>query len=1025
MWPLLKIVAMRDSISQKRISFSLSFFLFLISNFAFSQNFFGKDFQHIHDEKCAAVHLEQLQQEELGIYGSKEYFESWIEGKIKESREKPKSFLRTEEETRFIPVVVHIIHSGTPIGQGPNISVAQIESQIRSLNEDFRRLNPDASQTPIEFLNVAADAKIEFVLAKQDPRGLPTDGINRVLGPKSSYDPNDAALIGQIALWPPEDYMNIWVVPLVSPFIGYATFPVSNLPGLNFPPTTRERDGVTVDYRYFGTGGAAVAGSRGRTLTHEVGHFLGLRHIWGDGDCSVDDFVDDTPLQDGSNTICRTTTPRITCNTRDMVENFMDYTTDICMNLFTLGQTERFNAVLTNSPRRASLVNGRATQVPVLQPNDLGFERIINPQDFLCDLNIAPEIIVYNAGLNRITSARVEIRNNNTILQTLDFPLDLGTGDLDTLRFNPIVLSSVTNNFQSNILLVNNTNDPVQANNTISSNPTIQPELNLPYSLNYEEFGNSWVVDNPDGLLTWERSQISINGESMETIRIQNYEYDAAGELDFLISPQINLSDFPNAQLTFKMAHAPYNAQGFGDFLYVAISSDCGNTFEIINAPYNKDRTFLRTSEPTLNEFIPSREEDFRREIVNLAPFSELGNIRIAFINRNGFGNNIYLKDIEILTEETFDYRIKISQLVSPTPISNGLNDQESIEILNTGNLPVSGFIFRRRRGNSPTQSFVARGTPLNPGETTLVNLPKSTITGLNQLTYILDFPNFDQNPKTDNQLSEFVLINEETIRAPWRQYFDNMINILPWLTLNPENNLTAWELLPLQTGSTSSNAIRLAPKSGDNSFWLGSPIFDMRVSTQGALFFDRSAGFVSDNTTLKVLASSDGGVNYQEVFSKSGNELVTVQTEEANPNNPAEFVREYVNLTEFAGENKSVVRVAFVVEGGEETNSSIYLDNLELFLSANPEPVNPGENNTLIYPNPSRGLFNVAFNLEQFETVNIQVISSTGALLHDVDFPNTLNQTYTFSPELFSKGFFFLKITSQSISQTKKLIIN
>lgn len=1016
---------MRNSVSKKRIRFSLSFFLFFVSNFVFSQNFFGRDFQHIHDEKCASGHLEKLQQEEMGIYGSKEYFESWIQGKIKESREKPKSLLRVAEEVITIPVVVHVIHTGTPIGEGANISLAQIESQIRTLNEDFRRLNPDASQTPTQFLGVAADAKIEFVLAKQDSRGLPTDGINRVLGPKTSYDPNDAGLIGQIALWPPEDYMNIWVVPLVSPFIGYATFPVSNLPGLNFPPTARERDGVTVDYRYFGTGGAAVGGSRGRTLTHEVGHFLGLRHIWGDGDCSVDDFVEDTPLQDGSNTICRTSSPRITCNTRDMVENFMDYTTDICMNLFTQGQIERFNAVLANSPRRSSLVNGRATQEPILESNDLGFERILNPQDFLCDLNVFPEVVVYNAGLNQITSARVEIRNNNTVLQTLDFPLDLATGDSDTLSFDPIILSSGSNNFQSNIILVNNTTDPVFGNNSISSNPNIQPQLSLPYTFDFNEFGNSWVVDNPDGQISWERFQITINGETQESIRIQNYEYDAAGELDYLISPQINLTEFPNAQLTFKLAHAPYDAQGFGDFMYIAISTDCGNTFDITNAPYNKHRTFLTTAEPTLNEFIPTDEQEFRREILNLAPFAELGNVRIAFINRNGFGNNIFLKDIEILTEETYNYNVKITQLTSPTPISNGLNEQESIEIQNTGNLPVSGFIFRRRRGNSPEQSFVARGNELAPGEITLVNLPKSTITGLNELFYTLDYPNFDQNPKTDNQLDAYVLVDEETTRVPWRQYFDNMITISPWLTINPQNNGAAWQLLPLQSGSSSSNVIRLAPSSIENSFWLGSPIFDMRASSQGALFFDRAAGFVSESTTLKVLASSDGGVNYQEVFSKSGNDLITVESEEANPNNPAEFVREYVNLSDFAGKNKSVVRVAFVVEGGEETNSSIYLDKLELFLSSNPEPVDPGLNNTIVYPNPSMGVFNVAFNLERFETVNIRIYSSSGALLHNVDYPNTLNQTYTFSPELFSKGFFFLKITSQSLTETKKLIIN
>ncbi|WP_291781359.1 zinc metalloprotease, partial [Cecembia sp.] len=317
-----------------RIGLFLSLFMFILTNTTFSQNFFGKSFQHIHDERCAATHFEKLQEEKLGVYGSKEYFESWMQAKVKERKLRPSAEARTSEDVILIPVVVHVIHNGTPVGEGSNIPFSQIESQIRTLNEDFRRQNPDASQTPQEFLGVAADSRIEFVLAKQDPRGLPTDGVHRVQGPNNTYSPNDAGLIGQLALWPPEDYLNIWVVPLVNPFIGYATFPVSDLPGLSFPASSRETDGVTVDFRYFGQGGSAVSGSRGRTLTHEVGHFLGLRHIWGDGDCNADDFVSDTPNQDGPNTICRTS-PRVTCNTRDMVENYMDYTTDVCMNIFT------------------------------------------------------------------------------------------------------------------------------------------------------------------------------------------------------------------------------------------------------------------------------------------------------------------------------------------------------------------------------------------------------------------------------------------------------------------------------------------------------------------------------------------------------------------------------------------------------------------------------------------------------------------------------------------------------------------
>src|SRR5690606_16479083 len=120
----------------------------------------------------------------------------------------------------------------------------------------------------------------------------------------------------------PEDYMNIWVVPLQAPYLGYSSFPISELPGLNFPPNTRETDGVTIDYRVFGKGGNALSSSEGRTATHEIGHFLGLRHIWGDANgCEVDDFVEDTPLQNQANNNC-VGSPRISCDSRDMIENF-------------------------------------------------------------------------------------------------------------------------------------------------------------------------------------------------------------------------------------------------------------------------------------------------------------------------------------------------------------------------------------------------------------------------------------------------------------------------------------------------------------------------------------------------------------------------------------------------------------------------------------------------------------------------------------------------------------------------------
>ncbi len=1022
----------------KWLRFSSKATLLLIGAFFSLSAGFSQDFQlnkqpagahssriHSVSEKCGHTLLEAYLEKEMGYFGSKPFFESWIDQKIVELAEQPQVLSRTSNEPRLIPVVVHVIHSGQPEGSGSNIPDSQILAQIEILNEDFRRLNADADRTPAEFLPVAGDANIEFVLAKQNPAGLPTSGIVRVQGSQNNYAPEDATLIGQTSQWDPEEYLNIWVVPLEQPFIGYASFPISDLPGLNFSPASALTDGVTIDYRFFGSGGSAVSASLGRTATHEVGHYFGLRHIWGDGGCGVDDFVDDTPLQDNSNTVCNSNPSRFSCDSNDMIQNYMDYTPDACMNIFTLGQIERFNAVLENSPRRTTLVNNRATEEPVLAEVDLGILRIIEPGDFACNPVINPEIEVINAGENTLTSGRIELWINGVLQENKRFTFNLTTGESTTLSFEQFTLVPDVNEVEFRIVQANDQADQNEANNIVSSDPVLQIAVDLPFETDLAEFPDPWTILNPDGLFTWEKVNVPISGESQDLVYIRHYEYESPGQLDYLISPIIDLAEYPNAQLVFEMAHGPYDQNGFQDNLTVAISEDCGNTFDIVNAPYQKSGQELETSPALLTEFVPTSEDQFRTEVVNLSDYSDLGAVRIAIITENSFGNNIYLKNIRILPNEEFRYELTLNELVTPAPISDGTHENETVSVTNTGNLPVTRFLFSKSTNDSQAQTFIASGSTVEPGETFLLNTNNSSTEGKNHFEFRVFRPNFDQNGDNGSFLSRYTIESRDTVRVPWRQSFNASASLNPWETINPENDLESWQVIPLANGSEPDNVAVLENTTSGNNYWLGTPIFDLSVSRQASIFFDLAAGEVSESTTLSVRASEDGGENYTEVWALSGAELATVSAGAANPNSPGDYERQFIDLSEFAGSGKEQARLAFVVSGSSGSDDPIYLDNLELFLSANPEPVIPGEGMTTVYPNPATDIFNIAFYLENFEEVNIQIISSTGAVVHDVNYPNTLNQTYPFSTQLFSRGLYIIKVTSPSISETKRLIIN
>lgn len=976
-------------------------------------------------EKCGQMILESQLEKEMGFFGSKPFFENWIDQKIEESRYQPQILSRINQEPRLIAVVVHVIHSGQAIGTGSNIPRSQIDAQIRILNEDYRRQNADANLTPSEFLPVAADSNIEFVLAKQDPQGLPTDGIVRVQGFKTSYSPVDATMIGQLSQWDPNEYLNVWVASLTMPFIGYASFPISDLPGLGDSPSSASVDGVTIDFRYFGVGGNAATNYFGRTATHEIGHYLGLRHIWGDGGCGVDDFVEDTPLQDGSNLTCSPSATKTSCGNVNMIQNYMDYTPDACMNLFTKGQVERFNVVLANSPRRVSLVNGRATKNPVLEQRDLGITRVIQPELFSCSGAISPIIEIKNVGILTLNSAKILLFRNKELMEERKFSFSLASGESSRVNFKSIPVLSGTNELEFRIIQVNNLPDQNLSNNTKAISTIVQGKIELPYTFDIGANTDSWSIKNPDEAYTWESTQLTISGQEQSVFYIRNYDYDAPGQQDYLISPSVDLSNYPEAQLVFDMSYARFTLSGYQDELIVAVSQDCGNNFDFVNATYKKFGELLDTSGGSLEEFIPTQENQFRKELVNLKGFANLGKIKIAFISKTGFGNNIYLKNIQILPQELYEYNLKINEIVSPNPIVDGTQDFEIIRVTNTGNLPVSKFFVTQSTSGTGSLTSISEEKTIIPGESILIQSKHTTTSGKNRLDYKVFWPNGDQNQgDIGSSIRQYIIEDDFRISTPWRQKFDNAQTFLPWLAINPELDNEGWQIASTATGTGPNFIAKLENQQVDNTYWLGTPVFDASKRSQASIFFDVAVGEVSSTTSLKLLMSEDAGETYIEAWKSTGNELMTISSGQVNPNSPGDFVKHYVNLSNIAGKGKNRSRVAFVVEGGLESDAPIYLDNIEFFLNANPEPVIPGEKNFTLYPNPANEIFNIAFNLPNFEVVSIQIISSTGEIVQNSSFDQTLNQTYSFSTSLFNKGLFLVKISSKSIQETRKLII-
>lgn len=553
-----------------------------------------------------------------------------------------------------IPVIVHVVHFGEPVGTGPNIAAEQVYSQIEVMNEDFRRMlgsrgyNDDAR---------GADVEIEFVPALVDPEGnlLEEPGIHRYQGPLPAYVLEDIEiLIKPATIYDPNRYLNMWTVNFAALLLGYAQFP-DPAHGLAFgvgcDTGGADTDGVVQLYSAFGSREKYPEGTYvnnydlGRTVTHEVGHWMGLRHIWGDGGCGVDDYCGDTPMAAGSNGGCPT--DAVSCGSVDMIENYMDYTYDGCMNIFTNDQALRMRTVMTKSTRRRELLSSTAHLQPVAL--DAAIIDIASPKGQRCNSNVLPEVLLRNLGQSTLSAVTINYQVDGAGVQSYQWSGSLNTGEIEVVTLPAISTTEGTHTFTVYTTNPNGGTDAYALNDQWSDEfiiSSIGEKLDFLETFESGLFppSNKWEFQNPDYCESWSPYSNITGPEGALTtgIFLNYYDYDAAGTTDGLILPLINLSTTEDAALEFDVAYA--SSGDSQDKLEILISVDCGLSFKSI---YNKAGSDLATTGEADGAFLPASAEQWRREVLNLNNY-RTSQVLLKFVGTNAYGNNIFVDNIYV-----------------------------------------------------------------------------------------------------------------------------------------------------------------------------------------------------------------------------------------------------------------------------------------------------------------------------------------------------------------------------------------
>ncbi len=552
----------------------------------------------------------------------------------KKQREKLASFKTAGSNVYIIPVVFHILHQGG----SENISNAQAEDAIRVLNVDFRKQNPDTVDIVPEFKALAADVEVEFRLATIDPDGNCTNGIIRHNTPATNFDASYSYTGVGPGLWDPQKYLCFYICRTLD-FSGAAAY--TYIPG--WLGAGNPADAIVSLHTYVGSiGTSSVFNSH--TLSHEVGHWLGLDHVWGGtnspGVACGDDGVSDTPITKGWSGCNLTTNQICTPGVTENVQNYMEYA--YCDRMFTFGQKDLMrNVIVTGS---------NAGRDYLVSPANLLATGVTNP------LACAPvaDFVTVNNKFNYCTGQNIQFRDNtlNAHPTSWNWSFPGGTPSTSTDSMPNVSYTS------PGLYAVSYTATNSGGTSNISKNNYITVVNNTAsYSTVFSEGfeiatipGVDWSTDNSLDVNTWIESTAS-SFSGTKSAMINNFA-NTNGDVEVLYSPSFDLNAIntatPPVAFTFKLAYQRANVSA-NEKLQVFSSVNCGQSWV---QRYLKAGSGLATvAAVNSSPFVPSGINDWRTETVSIASINNQSNVFFKFVftsDASGNKNNIYIDDINI-----------------------------------------------------------------------------------------------------------------------------------------------------------------------------------------------------------------------------------------------------------------------------------------------------------------------------------------------------------------------------------------